>query len=73
MVQSSWLTPLWSADHLPLKGGDRQDACFATYLQRPRWARGLNELISPHEGEMSGRTEGGIPPTVSNDREHPLP
>ncbi len=40
-------TPLWAAAHLPLKGGDH--AVSAT------------RLISPLEGEMSGRTEGGAP------------
>jgi hypothetical protein len=38
-------TPLCPAGHLPLKGGDH--AVPAT------------RLISPLEGEMSGRTEGG--------------
>ena len=73
MVQNLRLTPLCPAEHLPLKGRDRQDACFATYPQRPRWARGLNESISALEGEVSGRTEGGIPPTVPNVGERHLP
>jgi len=41
------LTPLWSAGHLPLKGGEWQ-------LMR----RG--QPISLLEGEMAGRPEGGI-------------
>jgi hypothetical protein len=39
-------TPLWPAGHLPLKGGD--------------YARRRNRPISPLEGEMAGRPEGGI-------------
>ncbi len=73
MVRSSWLTPLCPAGHLPLKGVDRQDARFSLYPQLSRWARGLNESISPLEGEMSGRIEGGIPPTVPNVGERPFP
>ena len=38
-------TPLWPAGHLPRKGGDQQ-------LRRHR-------VISPLEGEMAGRPEGG--------------
>jgi hypothetical protein len=43
-------TPLCPAGHLPLKGGDR----LSLRLLRKR-----GRLISPLEGEMSGRTEGG--------------
>jgi hypothetical protein len=54
-------TPLWSADHLPLMGGDQQDA-RASQNQRPSmWARYSSDLISPLEGEMPGRAEGGRP------------
>ncbi len=38
-------TPLWPAGHLPLKGGDH--------------AVSTTRLISPLEGEMAGRPEGG--------------
>jgi len=38
-------TPLWPAGHLPLKGGD--------------WAVSIPRIISPLEGEMAGRPEGG--------------
>ncbi len=58
-------TPLWPAGHLPLKGGDhkRQDRRF----QRNETACSTDDFgqrvgaqpISPLEGEMSGRTEGG--------------
>ena len=59
------LTPLWSADHLPLKGGDRQDGPPMRNSQRPTRAIESHRSISPLEGEMSGRTEGGElhPPT----------
>ena len=32
-------TPLWPAGHLPLKGGDRQEARTLLKLHRPRWAQ----------------------------------
>ncbi len=73
MVRNSRLTPLCPAGHLPLKGGDRQDARFPLYPPRQRWAIGLNESISPLEGEMVGRPEGGIPPAVFHHGEHPHP
>ena len=52
-------TPLCPAGHLPLKGGDRQEALPTLHSQRLRWVRPDRESISPLEGEMSGRTEGG--------------
>jgi hypothetical protein len=73
MVWILRLPPLCPAGHLPLKGGDRQDARFPVYPRLHRWTRGLNESISPLEGEMSGRTEGGNPPTVSEHGERPHP
>ncbi|RWC60542.1 MAG: lytic murein transglycosylase [Mesorhizobium sp.] len=58
MVASS-PTPLCPTGHLPLKGGDWQ-------LWRCRPSSEVGDLrnqwrqqISPLEGEMSGRTEGG--------------
>ncbi|KAB1085724.1 lytic murein transglycosylase [Neorhizobium galegae] len=54
-----WLTPLCPAGHLPLKGRDR-------VAVRPRPSRTLRlercscpQPISPPEGEMPGRAEGG--------------
>ncbi|KGD99190.1 lytic murein transglycosylase [Rhizobium sp. YS-1r] len=52
-------TPLWPAGHLPLKGGDRLAA-----TSRSRQAltmEGSQSVlpISPLEGEMAGRPEGG--------------
>ncbi|PZP47271.1 MAG: lytic murein transglycosylase [Agrobacterium fabrum] len=56
-----WHTPLCPAGHLPLKGGDRS-AARSRQSQRSRmeWWRGLLP-ISPLEGEMPGRAEGGKP------------
>ncbi|RAL98220.1 lytic murein transglycosylase [Agrobacterium sp. MS2] len=53
------LTPLCPAGHLPLKGGDRQEALQPLHSRALRWTRPNHESISPPEGEMSGRTEGG--------------
>ncbi|SCX14342.1 hypothetical protein DSM25558_1842 [Agrobacterium sp. DSM 25558] len=52
-------TPLCPAGHLPLKGGDRLGAPMSLHAQRQSLPRALYESISPLEGEMSGRTEGG--------------
>jgi hypothetical protein len=62
-------TPLWPAGHLPLKGGDWQAAsalpdntrrrpplCPATLVVA---ADSCPDPISPLEGEMAGRPEGG--------------
>ena len=51
-------TPLCPAGHLPLKGGDRQEALPPLHSQTLRWTKPARESISPLEGEMSGRTEG---------------
>src|SRR5690348_600732 len=56
------LTPLWPAGHLPLKGGDRDGRLLCSFSEnlaiRTVAAEGL---ISPLEGEMAGRPEGGAP------------
>jgi hypothetical protein len=59
-------TPLCPAGHLPLKGGDWLYGPSALLPNgvgvdgAPAEGQGLNDgLISPLEGEMSGRTEGG--------------
>ncbi len=49
--------PLCPAGHLPLKGGD-----WPSQLLSPTsddWRKQSGNPISPLEGEMSGRTEGG--------------
>ncbi len=54
-------TPLCPAGHLPLKGGDWLARRSAFLLQRLRLVpTGHDSVISPLEGEMSGRTEGGV-------------
>ncbi|PTV75297.1 lytic murein transglycosylase [Agrobacterium pusense] len=53
------VTPLCPAGHLPLKGGDRSVArSRASRRLEMKWQESLLP-ISPLEGEMSGRTEGG--------------
>ena len=52
-------TPLWPAGHLPLKGGDHACSSFAAFSATLSTGEGRDEgLISPLEGEMSGRTGG---------------
>ena len=71
-------TPLCPAGHLPLKGGDRFGAPSQSYLILSvlsdvntsassgfRSERVAILPISPLEGEMSGRTEGGKAPTLT--------
>ncbi|OOO30036.1 lytic murein transglycosylase [Agrobacterium sp. YIC 4121] len=64
------LTPLCPAGHLPLKGGDRLAGRFrpSLHLRMNWWSRLLP--ISPLEGEMPGRAEGGKPhaPPPSRNR-----
>ncbi len=52
-------TPLCPAGHLPLKGGDRQEVISPLKPPMSRWARLRRRSISPLEGEMPGRAEGG--------------
>ncbi|QCL90400.1 lytic murein transglycosylase [Agrobacterium sp. LC34] len=59
------LTPLCPAGHLPLKGGDRQEACSSLFPKRSMWLGGCHGSFSPLEGEMPGRTEGGEPSTLT--------
>ncbi len=58
-------TPLCPPGHLPLKGGDWPTRMAAFTLKRLRLVPDADDsVISPLEGEMSGRTEGGtVPPT----------
>ncbi|RWN11422.1 MAG: lytic murein transglycosylase [Mesorhizobium sp.] len=53
--------PLCPAGHLPLKGGDQLHVLFSPISDVAREAAWLKLPISPLEGEMSGRTEGGRP------------
>ncbi|TIN96900.1 MAG: lytic murein transglycosylase [Mesorhizobium sp.] len=52
--------PLWPAGHLPLKGGDRLSPLVSPITKVVRNAPPQKLPISPLEGEMSGRTEGGL-------------
>ncbi|MCF1471801.1 hypothetical protein FS763_07665 [Agrobacterium vitis] len=68
-----WGTPLCPAGHLPLKGGDRMGLAARLSLAFCVEKRGnclpfvLGEIggcgipISPLEGEMAGKPEGGNP------------
>ena len=66
-------TPLCPAGHLPLKGGDRQEALSSLHSQTSRGARHRRRSISPLEGEMPGRAEGGKPHAPATSRKpHPV-
>ncbi|TJU86746.1 MAG: lytic murein transglycosylase, partial [Mesorhizobium sp.] len=52
--------PLCPAGHLPLKGGDRLSSRPSLISNFARREPELKLPISPLEGEMSGRTEGGL-------------
>jgi hypothetical protein len=61
-------TPLCPAGHLPLKGGDQQDAPTSVFkfssalsilTEATMECRESLHVISPLEGEMPGRAEGG--------------
>ncbi|PBB18808.1 lytic murein transglycosylase [Mesorhizobium sp. WSM4313] len=51
--------PLCPAGHLPLKGGDWLLLRLAPFSGLGDWRRPSRHLISPIEGEMAGRPEGG--------------
>jgi len=53
----SQFTPLWPAGHLPLKGGDWLSSQLSPIVEGE--ARRVKLAISPLEGEMAGRPEGG--------------
>ncbi|TIO66424.1 MAG: lytic murein transglycosylase [Mesorhizobium sp.] len=52
--------PLCPAGHLPLKGGDWISPRLSTIFKAAKKAPSAKPPISPLEGEMSGRTEGGV-------------
>ncbi|TPK69062.1 lytic murein transglycosylase [Mesorhizobium sp. B2-4-19] len=52
-------TPLCPAGHLPLKGGDWTSFPLSPIADVDDWTPSAKLPISPLEGEMSGRTEGG--------------
>jgi len=51
--------PLWPAGHLPLKGGDWLSSSVSPIANVAEWTGAARLLISPLEGEMAGRPEGG--------------
>ncbi|RUU02358.1 lytic murein transglycosylase [Mesorhizobium sp. USDA-HM6] len=51
--------PLCPVGHLPLKGGDRTSRRLSPISDAVRWAVTPKLPISPLEGEMAGRPEGG--------------
>ncbi|GAB1581476.1 hypothetical protein PPNSA23_14190 [Phyllobacterium phragmitis] len=54
------LTPLWPAGHLPLKGGNWLTLSSSLTLLCLRLVPGVDDsVISPLEGEMPGKAEGG--------------
>ncbi|RWM98835.1 MAG: lytic murein transglycosylase [Mesorhizobium sp.] len=52
-------TPLCPAGHLPLKGGDWMSLRPSPITDVAGWATRSKLPISPLEGEMAGRPEGG--------------
>ncbi len=54
-----YVAPLWPAGHLPHLGGDWPAALVSPNFDVARLCEALTLPISPLEGEMSGRTEGG--------------
>jgi hypothetical protein len=52
-------TPLWPAGHLPLKGGDRELHLCRPNYHVEEWRKPKSRRISPLEGEMPGKAEGG--------------
>ncbi|TIT18373.1 MAG: lytic murein transglycosylase [Mesorhizobium sp.] len=52
-------TPLCPAGHLPLKGGDQLSFAISPISGRAKFMLSLKPTISPPEGEMPGRAEGG--------------
>src|SRR5262245_26590804 len=70
-------TPLWPAGHLPLKGalkgGDWLPSTVSPVSHVISWRKQSGSPISPLEGEMSGRTEGGSEvPSFVKKRSRPV-
>ncbi|TIL75173.1 MAG: lytic murein transglycosylase [Mesorhizobium sp.] len=60
-------TPLWPAGHLPLKGGDQLSVSLSQIFSAPKRREASKLPISPLEGEMAGRPEGGaLAPTFQS-------
>ena len=54
-----YVAPLWPAGHLPHEGGDWLSSTVLPISNVGGWRKQSSSPISPHVGEMSGRTEGG--------------
>ncbi|RWA67240.1 MAG: lytic murein transglycosylase [Mesorhizobium sp.] len=52
-------TPLWPAGYLPRKGGDWMSRMLSPIPNAAHFAASSKLLISPLEGKMVGRPEGG--------------
>ncbi|PAQ07925.1 nitrate reductase [Mesorhizobium temperatum] len=52
-------TPLWPAGHLPLRGGDQSSSWPSLVVKVAERAPSVELPISPLEGEIAGRPEGG--------------
>ncbi len=53
-------TPLWPAGHLPLRGGDQAAVPVSPIAGVAEEVLHQRQPISPLEGEMAGRPEGGV-------------
>jgi assimilatory nitrate reductase catalytic subunit len=53
------VAPLWPAGHLPHRWGDRPAARFSLVSNVAERGVALKLPISPLEGEMAGRPDGG--------------
>ena len=75
MMSRSAATPLCPSGHLPHKGGDwlGSDArpAISPIANVKYGLMSAPHVISPLVGEMSGRTEGGNPPTLRNEGQTP--
>ncbi|RWP40915.1 MAG: hypothetical protein EOR04_17035 [Mesorhizobium sp.] len=63
-------TPLWPAGHLPLKGGDWMSPRLSPITNAVGVSRPPRLPISPLEGEMAGRPEGGAVERRPLEKEH---
>ncbi|RUU30477.1 hypothetical protein EOC94_10130 [Mesorhizobium sp. M6A.T.Ce.TU.016.01.1.1] len=59
--------PLCPAGHLPHEGGDWQFRSCRPSCNVSDWRKPARHPISPLEGEMSGRTEGGAVELCAGD------
>jgi len=62
VLKRAALIPLCPAGHLPLKRGDRLEARSPRSSLVLPWTSPYRDSISPLEGEMPGRAEGGQQP-----------